>query len=1045
MSIKKKIPPDLLAIGALALLVILFFARVLFFGKIFLPLDLLPFQYPWRAEGPIKIGPVVNFEPSDAVYLEYPIAYYTWQSMHQGGFLWDPYMLGGAPNMARVNSFATNPLFLFYGLFMHPGHAIGWVAFTQILIAAISMYLWVRELGSGYFGALLAAIAFAFNGYIMAWIAVTTFGGSLVWIPLVFLGIERALRRRDWRWLLVTSAGFTLQIYSGTVMSAYSGGITLVFYALLRAWLAWRRQRGFWPVFQPLLYTGLGLGLGVLLAMPVLLPLLELTSLSQRGATGAIIRHVLSPAYLIRLLAPHFSGFTRTGDNYYGEYPLVEINFYIGVLPLLLAPLSLLIRRGGAKEDAEGAKEDTKDAKEDVKDAKDTKGAKEDMKDAKEGIEPAVAIFFFLTGLVMLLNLYGVQPFMLIVRGVFFVMNYTFAGRIFYVISFLWAAAAGMGADALMRQFSRGAAFRLALAGLMLAFGFAAFAVFIWFYRGSSPQAGEWLLRTFKGYSIVGLGVSVILLLLTAGVLLAYSGIHLGRVQFQGVSVFTFALLALVLVTGDMLWYAFQQNGVVRRAGLFPKTPSIRAVQELLADSPQPERVLNLPSYDQMIGMIPEVFGFNSPAGYESLLLKRYTDYTALTGYRRPFGPSHVMFWDCCTPLMDAMNIRYLYTKPGFAKYDLQLLNVLEYAVQPKSGEPIYESSWGIGGEAQRILRMLPDNQIIFKDIPITDPVSFRASISLYPLSWLGEGDGVTFSMYILPQDTVIGKPGEPFDLPAGLLPAYSRHIDPIHNPSERLWIPVEVDLRPYMGQTIHILLVTDKGNAGDDHSDWSGWGDPRLVDYYKDHFKLLYDEGDSRIYENLNAFPRAWIVHDIRTFPAGDTEAVSAALKAPDFDPGKIALVEALARPSGMGILSSLFDATNYARSDSDQEPGMLLDTFYAECDCAHLEIVPNGTSEVKIDSYEAMRVTLTARLDQVGWLVMSDNMYPGWSATVNGVKQPIYYTNLFMRGLYLPAGEHHIVFEFHAPLLALGLTLAAAALLAILLGLVFWRMKES
>ncbi len=63
---------------------------------------------------------------------------------------------------------------------------------------------------------------------------------------------------------------------------------------------------------------------------------------------------------------------------------------------------------------------------------------------------------------------------------------------------------------------------------------------------------------------------------------------------------------------------------------------------------------------------------------------------------------------------------------------------------------------------------------------------------------------------------------------------------------------------------------------------------------------------------------------------------------------------------------------------------------------------------------------------------LVVADELTPGWSATVDGAPAPIYPTLLALRGVEVPAGHHRVRFEYHTPLLQLGLTLSAAGLAA-------------
>ncbi|MFI5396957.1 MAG: hypothetical protein ACHQ9S_15580 [Candidatus Binatia bacterium] len=70
-----------------------------------------------------------------------------------------------------------------------------------------------------------------------------------------------------------------------------------------------------------------------------------------------------------------------------------------------------------------------------------------------------------------------------------------------------------------------------------------------------------------------------------------------------------------------------------------------------------------------------------------------------------------------------------------------------------------------------------------------------------------------------------------------------------------------------------------------------------------------------------------------------------------------------------------------------------------------------------VRIVSYLPERVELLARMRTPGLVVLTDTYYAGWQASVDGVPTAIVRANYFVRGVYVGAGEHRIVFGY-APL---------------------------
>jgi uncharacterized membrane protein YfhO len=56
-------------------------------------------------------------------------------------------------------------------------------------------------------------------------------------------------------------------------------------------------------------------------------------------------------------------------------------------------------------------------------------------------------------------------------------------------------------------------------------------------------------------------------------------------------------------------------------------------------------------------------------------------------------------------------------------------------------------------------------------------------------------------------------------------------------------------------------------------------------------------------------------------------------------------------------------------------------------------------------------------------GLLVLTDAIYPGWRATVDGQPATMYQTDGLFRGLFVPQGEHQVVFEYESASYRLGL----------------------
>lgn len=69
--------------------------------------------------------------------------------------------------------------------------------------------------------------------------------------------------------------------------------------------------------------------------------------------------------------------------------------------------------------------------------------------------------------------------------------------------------------------------------------------------------------------------------------------------------------------------------------------------------------------------------------------------------------------------------------------------------------------------------------------------------------------------------------------------------------------------------------------------------------------------------------------------------------------------------------------------------------------------------------------------------WLVLSDTLYPGWRAYVDGKGVPLYRANVLGRAVTVPPGQHEVSFSYEPRTWQLGIALSAFAAVLLLLGL--------
>ncbi len=175
----------------------------------------------------------------------------------------------------------------------------------------------------------------------------------------------------------------------------------------------------------------------------------------------------------------------------------------------------------------------------------------------------------------------------------------------------------------------------------------------------------------------------------------------------------------------------------------------------------------------------------------------------------------------------------------------------------------------------------------------------------------------------------------------------------------------------------------------------------------------------DIQVLRNLAAFPRAWVVHQVRA--VGPTEGLDLAARLrimaqilyqddalwkvpgmPVFDPRKVAWVE--------------------------QSPGRL-----PAFGPAPSGLGPDPSEAVRVDpGDDPTRMTLDVTLKTPGLVVLADIYYPGWRLEVDGRPTPILRVNRAMRGALVGSGPHRLVYRYRPTSAWLGLGLSACALAA-------------
>lgn len=165
---------------------------------------------------------------------------------------------------------------------------------------------------------------------------------------------------------------------------------------------------------------------------------------------------------------------------------------------------------------------------------------------------------------------------------------------------------------------------------------------------------------------------------------------------------------------------------------------------------------------------------------------------------------------------------------------------------------------------------------------------------------------------------------------------------------------------------------------------------------------RLVHD-GHFRIFENLHAQPRAFVVHSLEI--AADWQQAQERFSHQSFNPRQKAIVE--------------------------NSPATMM---------RHDQIV-RGESIAKIVEYRANAVEIHAQLHQPGLLVLTDTYFPGWVAEVNGRKVDVVRVNGLVRGVFLEEGASAVRFYYRPRAFYFGCLIGGIGLAGAFAVAIAWR----
>jgi hypothetical protein len=223
-------------------------------------LFLLPSFFFWRLLAP-NPADRATIPAGDFTEQYYPLHLFASREWAQGRLpLWNPYIYGGQPALADIQSGALYPLNLLVVLWLAlAGRGFPlWALEAQVILhfslASVFTYLFVRRLSSSRFAAMVSALTFTYSGYLTSFpVQQVTILQVAVWLPLILLLLDIAAENEDpvrgrfpasgsRFWFYVTLAGLA---FGCSILAGHPQTAMHVFYASVAyfAFKMWRRMR----------------------------------------------------------------------------------------------------------------------------------------------------------------------------------------------------------------------------------------------------------------------------------------------------------------------------------------------------------------------------------------------------------------------------------------------------------------------------------------------------------------------------------------------------------------------------------------------------------------------------------------------------------------------------------------------------------------------------------------------------------------------------------------------------------------------------------
>lgn len=928
----------------------------------------LPFAFFWRETlGWITLG------DQDAVFWFFPAYKFVAEELRQGHLpLWTPYLYAGAPLLAEWQAGVFDPLNWLHLL------GAGSRTLTTSLQLTFSLALcgtfrYARIAGFTRRSALVSALIYGFGGFIVGRTLYPGFLHIVALAPLVLSFVERLHQERRWRDCAGGAAVVAWQvfgahpqplIYSSLLACAYA-----IFCAFLRRDLARRELR---DRVRFLFQFALIFVAGASLAAVQLLPAAEFArdSVRRQWPYELFTLHSLHPVSLLTQLFPflHGAGQSIYRMPYWGPYwHHNEGQIYLGALALSLA--------------AAGA-----------------------IAAWRRRCDLMVFwSFVAVAGALLSMGRY-VGPLAKILFHVPVLGQFRSPNRHWMEVSLAVAVLAGYAVDRLLREeaarLARGAQWiSICLAILCAIVG----GTVLW--RRSAAASMIRSLPDLHGLPQDFLRDARMEFILPVFVALAVCGVIRLFARRR-----IYWMLPLFLLADFQLYAVFAPIGNPARL----ETLVGRAMPPSLAEKQQERDPIR---YHVMLNTASGEFspfwfyGHEMTAGYDPILNETVKTFLGIDEAGRTFNSTML---DAQDRTLDLLNARYLLVAPVYFDSGAAKVSDAGVDVELRRGRSAdFIAREGLG-DMLEIVSSLANSTAVGDGEPVAEVVVGCASgeqwttslrAGLETAEWAYDRPDVRAAIrHARPPiaESWSGDGAAGFDahayrarlpLPANIIACRAaRTVRIIVRSGEDLALSIRHLSFVESASKRTVPLVRTAATALDNADRWRALPDRSPAEPYRTF----------RIYENLRALPRAWLVSRARSAWEGDQLKMIRG-EIPGFDPRAVALVDPAA--------AERLDPALLRSGEETYEP-----------------------PQVVIHERRPTRMRVEAAAREASILVFSEIDYPGWRVFVDGREADLLRVDYHLRGVALPAGTHQVEMAYRPRSFLFGAIVSAATAVAML-----------